>query len=147
MKKTIFQEMKLFNIKLKNSYFLGKTFRVFHHCFFGCFLFFMLLFFHVFTWLFLHCCCCCYRKCYGFVLYSPFLLLARLPWSQQFNLESCSTSHWVSKHRPCSSVCLNHTVLRNYMISMELYLNLSKYVHKLLVVKSFINFKRIIIYN
>ena len=138
--------MKLFNIKLKNYYFLGKTFRVFHHCFFGCFFFFMLLFFHVFTWLFLHCCCCCYRKCNGFVLYSPFLLLARLPWSQQFKLESCRTSHWVSKHRPCSSVGLNHTVLRNYMISMELYLNLSKYVHKLLVVKSFINFKHIIIW-
>ena len=47
------------------------------------------------------------------------------------------------ENRPGPSVCLNHTVLGNNMISMELYLNLSKYVDKLLVVKSLINFKHI----
>ena len=33
----IFQEMELFNPKLKISCFLGESFRVFHQCFFRCF--------------------------------------------------------------------------------------------------------------
>ena len=41
----IFQEMKLFNLKLKNSSFLGENFRLFHHCFFRRFHSF---FFHAF---------------------------------------------------------------------------------------------------
>ena len=39
-KRFIFQEIKLFSIKHKNYCFLGKPFRVFHHCFFECFHFF-----------------------------------------------------------------------------------------------------------
>ena len=68
----IFQEMKLFNLMLKNSCFLGEVFRVFHHRFFGCFHFFMFSFLQVFLGVFLvdyicllHC-CCCYHKYYGF---------------------------------------------------------------------------------
>ena len=38
------------------------------------------------------------------------LLLSRLPWGQQFFLEDCRASLWVSKHRPSPSVCLNHAV-------------------------------------
>ena len=85
----IFQEMKLFNLKLKNSCFLGESFRVFHHCFFGCFHFFMFFLLDVFIsscfhffrrfWVFsllvafvhftvssLFLYCCCYCECYGF---------------------------------------------------------------------------------
>ena len=65
------------------------------------------------------------------------LLLSRLPWGRQYNLEGCRAYHWGSKLRPHPSVCLNYTVFSSYMISVELYLNLSKYVDKLLVVKSF----------
>ena len=43
----------------------------------------------------------------------------------------------------CPSLYLNHTVFGNYIISLELYLNLWKYVDKLLVVKSLINFAHI----
>ena len=39
------------------------------------------------------------------------------------------------KHIPSPFVCLNHRVFRKYMISKELYLNLSKVVDKLLVAK------------
>ena len=35
------QEMKFFNLRLKNFCYLGEPFRVFCHCFFGCFHFFM----------------------------------------------------------------------------------------------------------
>ena len=58
-----------------------------------------------------------------------------------FSLEGYRASHWGLKHRPSPSVCLNHTVFASYMISMELYLNLSKFVDKLLVGKSLIHFK------
>ena len=65
----VFWEMKLFSFKLKNSCFLEYTFRIFYHCFFGCFHFFIFSFLlnifecfhrclHLFTLLFLHCCCC-----------------------------------------------------------------------------------------
>ena len=77
-----------------------------------------------------------------FTLHS-FLLLSRLPWSQQICLEDCRTSHWGSKHRPGPSVCLGYTLLSNCVISRELYVNLSKYVDKLLGGKSLINFERI----
>ena len=49
----IFQEMKLFNLMLKNSCFLGEVFRVFHHRFFGCFHFFMFSILQVFLGVFL----------------------------------------------------------------------------------------------
>ena len=69
------------------------------------------------------------------------LLLLRLLWGQQFSLGGCSAFQWCLKHRPDPSVCLNHSVFGNYIISGELYLNVSKYVGKLLVAKSLINFK------
>ena len=75
-----------------------------------------------------------------FTLHS-LLLLWRLPWDCHFYLEGCRASHWGSKHRHGPSVCLNHTVLGNYMISSELHLNLSKFIDKLLVGNSVINFK------
>ena len=68
------------------------------------------------------------------------LLLSRLPWGWQFHLKGCGVSHWGSKYRPYPSVCLNHTVFCNCNISRELCLYLSKYVDKLLVAKSLINF-------
>ena len=73
------------------------------------------------------------------------LLLSGLPWDWQFSLGSCRVSHWGSKHRPGPSVCLIHTVFGNYMISRKLYLNLSKYVDKLLLRKSFISFTNLIL--
>ena len=45
-------------------------------------------------------------------------------------------SHCGSKMRSNPSVCLNHTVFGKYMISKKPYLNLSKYINKLLVVKT-----------
>ena len=112
----VFWEMKLFSFKLKNSCFLEYTFRIFYHCFFGCFHFFIFSFLpnifecfhrclHLFTLLFLH--------------------------------------YWVSKHRLSSFACLNHTVFGNYMISRELYLNLSKFVHKILGANGLMNTKHI----
>ena len=96
---------------------------------------------------------CCYCECYGFekefftfrrfLSYTPFLFLSRLPWSRSYSLEGCRASHWDSKHRPRPYFCLNNTRFSNYMINREFYLNLSKYVDKLLLVKSFINFKHI----
>ena len=76
----------------------------------------------------------------------PFLLLLRLPWVWQFSVEGCKAFYWSLKHRPNPSICLNHAVFGNYMISRKLYLNLSKYVDKLLMVKSLINVKHIIIW-
>ena len=38
------------------------------------------------------------------------LLLSRLPRGRQYSLEDCRTSHGGSKHRPCPSSFLNHTV-------------------------------------
>ena len=69
-----------------------------------------------------------------------------------FSFEGYRASHWGSKHRPIPSVCLNHTLFRNYIISTKLYLNLLinyykflvdnfEYVDKLLVGKTLINFK------
>ena len=126
--------------------FIPSCFRIFR-CFY-CWL-------HLFTSLFLYC-LCFYRECYGFeralftlrhfLSYTPFLLWWRLHWGRKFCLEGCRASHWGLKHRPSPSVCLNNTVFCNYMISMELYLNLPKYVDKLLVVKSLISFKHIVIW-
>ena len=71
--------------------------------------------------------------------YQGFLELAVLPWRLQVQNWGC---HWGSKHRPSPSVCLNHTLFANNMISRELYINLSKHVDKLLVAKSFINLSK-----
>ena len=46
----------------------------------------------------------------------------------------------VQKHRLDPSVCLNHTVFGNCMVSREIFFNLSKCVDKLLVGKGLINF-------
>ena len=103
---------------------------------------------------------CCYRECYGFErtfftlmhflpytpsqhLAQPAFIKASLGW--QFSFEGCRVSHWRLKHRLNPSVCLNHTVFGNYMISRKLYLNLSKYFDKLLLGKSFINFTNLIL--
>ena len=118
---------------------------------FGCFHCWL----HMFTSLFPQCfftiysLLCCYCECYGFeregftlrsfIPNNLYLLLSRLPWGRQFCLEGWMVSHWGLKHRPSPSVCLNHTVFGNYMISREL--NIWKYVDKLLVVKSLINLK------
>ena len=75
-----------------------------------------------------------------FVLHS-FLLLSNLLWGCRFFLEGFRSSHWGSKHRIGPSVCLNHTVFGNYVISRELCLNLSKYVDILPLRKSVINSK------
>ena len=64
------------------------------------------------------------------------------PRSWQFFLEDCRASYCGSKHRPSPTVCLNHKVFSIYMINKKLYLNLSKYVDKLLVVKTLINVEK-----
>ena len=63
------------------------------------------------------------------------------PGSWPFFLYGCGVSHCGSKHSSHPTVCLNHTVFSKYMISKELNLNLSKYVDKLLVVKTLINIR------
>ena len=45
------------------------------------------------------------------------------------------------RDRPIPSLCFNHTVFGNCMIHRELYLDLPKYVDKLLVAKSLISYK------
>ena len=115
--------MKLFNLKLKNSCFLGENFRLFHHSFFRRFH----SFFHAFisSDVFIVDCICllyCFftvsqvlrfyvvvlrvLRIWGvafyfqtlFTLYS-FLLLSRLSWGWQFCLEGYRACHWGSKHR------------------------------------------------
>ena len=128
----------------------------------SCFYFFMFLFLQMFLLLiafvhftFFSLCLsgtlffCCYRECYGFeggffTLHS-FLLLSRLPGGGSSALKIAGSKlrfHWGSKHRPSPSVCLNHTLFANNMISRELFINLSKHVDKLLVAKSFINLSK-----
>ena len=109
----IFQEMELFNPKLKISCFLGESFRVFHQCFFRCF-----HFCHAFisSDAFIVDCTSLFVRYFAFVLFiflflvfvdlrehfflsdiiylHSFLLLTRLPWGLQFHLEDCRASHW-----------------------------------------------------
>ena len=115
---------------------------------------------HLFTSLFLHYLSgtsflCCYHESYGFgrafftlrivffTLFWHHLLLSRLHLGRRFCLEGCRASHWGWKHRLSPPVYLNHTVFSNYMISREFFLNLSKHVDKLLVVKNLTNFEHI----
>ena len=56
--------------------------------------------------------------------------------SWQFYLECCRTSHCGSKHNSGPTVCLNQTVAQKHINKKELYLNMSKYIYKLLAVKS-----------
>ena len=76
----IFQEMKLFNLKLKNSSFLGENFRLFHHCFFRRFHSFFFSCFHFFTFSFLQMfslliAFVCFTVSLLFLKYSVFVLL------------------------------------------------------------------------
>ena len=147
--------MKIFNLKLKNSYFLGEPFRVFRHCFFGCFHFFMFSFLKMCLGVFIVDCICSlhcvvvmrvlrmwdsifYSHTFFFTLHS-FQILSRLHWGCQFCLEGCRASQWGLKHGPTRSVCLSYTVSGNYVISGKLLLNLSKQVDKLLVAKSLVS--------
>ena len=135
--------------------FISSRFHLFSFLFLFHFTFFLLSFLQMF----LHC-LCCYHECYGFertFYHQAFfalhffllpdiwqnLLLSRLPWGRQFFLEDCRAFYSGSKHRLGPFVGLNQEIFGNYMISMELYLNFSKYVDKLLVVKSLINFNHI----
>ena len=59
--------------------------------------------------------------------------------SWRFFLKGCKGSHHGLKHSLSSTVCLNHTVIHKYLINTELYLTFSKYVDKLLLVRSLIN--------
>ena len=71
-------------------------------------------------------------KCCTKLLLSRFTCeLAVLPWS-------CRTSHCGLKQKPSASVCLNRRVFGVYMTSKKLWLNYSKYVDQLLVVKTLI---------
>ena len=56
--------------------------------------------------------------------------------SQQFFLEGYRASHCGSKHRPGPSICLNQEMFHNQNNKKKFYLNISKYVDKLLIVKS-----------
>ena len=75
----IFQEMKLFNLKPRNSCFLGENFRLFHHCFFrrfhsffSCFHFFTFSFLQMFSLLIAF---VCFTVSLLFLKYSIFVLL------------------------------------------------------------------------
>ena len=56
--------------------------------------------------------------------------------SWQFFREDCSASHCGLKHRSNSTVSLNHIVVHKHMNNKELYLIMSKYADKFLVVNS-----------
>ena len=62
------------------------------------------------------------------------------PGSWQFFLEECRTSHRGAIRSLSRTVCLNHTVILNYLINAELYLTFSKYVDKLLLVVNIVKF-------
>ena len=51
--------------------------------------------------------------------------------------------HTVVQNSSSPTVCLNHAVVHKYLINKELYLTLSKYVDKLLVLKSLINIENV----
>ena len=61
------------------------------------------------------------------------------PGSLQFFLEGCKASHRGSIHSLSPIVCLNHIVIRKYLINTELYLNFSNYIDELLAAKSLTN--------
>ena len=103
---------------------------------------------HLLTSLFLHCLLstsflCCYRERYGFerafftlrqfLFYTPLAQLAIMKTSLGlFCLEGCRASHWGLNYRINPPVYLNHKVFGNYVISRELFSNLSKYVENYL---------------
>ena len=78
---------------------------------------------------------------------APTYFYQGLAGSWQFFLEGCRASHRGLKHSFSVTVCLNHTVIHKYLANKELYLTFSKYVDKLLVVKSLINILKLIYFN
>ena len=65
--------------------------------------------------------------------------------SWQFFLEGCRAFHSGSKHSLSpTTVCLNHMVIHKYT---ELYLTFSKWVDKLLVMKSSVNILKFTYFN
>ena len=72
---------------------------------------------------------------------APTCFYQSFPQNWQLLLEYCRVSYCGSKHRLRPSVCLNHAVFSIYMISKKPYVKLSKYVDKLLVVKTLINIR------
>ena len=69
------------------------------------------------------------------------------PGSWQFFLEGCRASHRVSKHSLSPTVCLNHTMICQYLINTELYLNFSKDIDELFVTKSLTNIPKLTYFN
>ena len=69
------------------------------------------------------------------------------PGSWQFFFEGCRASHRVSKQSLSPTICLNHTVIRKYLINTELYINFSKYIDELLVAKSLTNILKFTYFN
>ena len=147
--------------------FLGELFRFFYFLvfwflfvfvssyfrFFRCFYFWL----HLFTSLLLHCLwgtlfLCCYRECYGFdrafftlrhfLPNTPSCFYQGFPGANSSDLEVVGPPLRFEIQN-CSIYFLNHTVFGSYIIIRELYLNLSKYVDKLIVAKILINFKHI----
>ena len=70
---------------------------------------------------------------------APTCCYKSFPGNWQFFLEGCRASHSGLKYSLSLTVCLNHTLIYKYLINTELYLNFSKYIDELLVVKSLIN--------
>ena len=65
--------------------------------------------------------------------------------SWQFFLEGCRAFHSGSKHSLSpTTVCLNHMVIHKYT---ELYLTFSKWIDKLLVMKSLVNILKFTYFN
>ena len=125
------------------------------HCFLGRFHFTNFIYCHCFLLLRILCCCTASatdlrEHLFTLRTFLPYTLsrhlaqpaLIRVFWWWQFCLEGCRASHWGLRQRPNPSLCLSHTVFGSFMISRELYLNLSKFVDTLLVVTILINFKR-----
>ena len=142
-----FRKWNIFTSCLKKSCFVFRTtLKVFHFFTFSFLLAFTSFCFHFFMFSFLQ----MFLMLLGFVHFTVFSLrVLRISESVLFTLHSflfllrlpCRSFHWGLKHRPEASVCLNHTVFCNYIISRELYLKYSKYAHKLLTVNNLINFK------
>ena len=63
------------------------------------------------------------------------------PGSWQFFLDGCRALHHGSKHSLSPTVCLNHMVIHKYLINIELYRNLSKYIDELLVAERLTNIR------
>ena len=157
--------MKLFYVMLKKHLaVLRRTLRVFHFFMFSFLLVFTSSRFHFFSFSFLFVLIsfhfhfllfslfrsffivCVTASATFFILrrflpYTPFCLYQGFPGAGSSSLKVAGLPTEASKNKSTPFACLHHTVFGSYMISGELYLNLSNYVDKLLVGKSLINFK------